>query len=342
MGIGEVTARAVLGAGLLCALATCKPEGLFNGIDAGSAGTGGTATSGSGSGGAVGSGGSGNGTGGSGSGTGGSVPGTGGAAGRGTSGTGGSAGPGGQSGTGGGIAGSGTGGIGTGGQGIGGGAVVRVLSIDFVGAMTTSAGGAGGVTVLPLAAMAATEVAGVQPVANWNSASGTMGSLLALTLADGTVTSAGVTWNSPPQGTNPGVWRLGYVDAPGDVRMMNGYLDPTLPTLPATITISGLPASMTVAGYDVYVYTSGDVSVGQSRGYAYSIGAATATVTQVGPSPTVFSGYTRASLGGAGNFVVFANIAGASFTLTATPGTGVPTRAPVNGIQIVSPAGGAI
>ena len=46
-----------------------------------------------------------------------------------------------------------------------------------------------------------------------------------------------------------------------------------------------------------------------------------------------------APAGGAGNYVVFRNLTSASFTLTATPGTGSPTRAPVNGLQIVAPTG---
>jgi hypothetical protein len=47
------------------------------------------------------------------------------------------------------------------------------------------------------------------------------------------------------------------------------------------------------------------------------------------------------SEGGSGNYVVFRNVTGTSFTLTATPGTttGNEHRAPVNGIQIVYPSG---
>jgi hypothetical protein len=36
---------------------------------------------------------------------------------------------------------------------------------------------------------------------------------------------------------------------------------------------------------------------------------------------------------------VFRNLNTATFTLTATPGTGTNMRAPVNGLQIVSPTG---
>ena len=46
-------------------------------------------------------------------------------------------------------------------------------------------------------AMGATETAGVKPAANWNGAANIMGTLANLRQADGTVTAATVTWNSP-------------------------------------------------------------------------------------------------------------------------------------------------
>jgi len=55
--------------------------------------------------------------------------------------------------------------------------------------------------------------------------------------------------------------------------------------------------------------------------------------------PATFTGYTLAPAGGAGNYVVFRNLTGASFTLTATPDSGSTKRAPVNGLQIVAPTG---
>jgi hypothetical protein len=122
--------------------------------------------------------------------------------------------------------------------------------------------------------------------------------------------------------------------------MMNGYLDPVHSSMPAVVTVSGLPASITAGGYDVYVYVLGDVGTGTStRTYRYAIGSTTFTVSQTGPVPTSFTGYTLAPNNGAGNYIVFRNLTAASFTLTATPGTGTNTRAPVNGMQIVSPTG---
>jgi hypothetical protein len=144
-------------------------------------------------------------------------------------------------------------------------------------------------------------------------------------------------------GMNPGEWTAGFTDMAGDTRMMNGYLDPVQAAVPAVVTVSGLPASITGGGYDVYVYMTGDLGTSTvTRTYNYAIGAATFAVTQTGPAPTSFTSYTLAPAGGAGNYVVFRNLTGAAFTLTATPGnpgTGSNMRAPVNGLQIVSPTG---
>lgn len=237
-----------------------------------------------------------------------------------------------------GTGGVGTGGVGTGVMGVGGAVGPRILSIDFVGGVPDAAGGVGGTTLTPIP-MAATEMAGVKMAANWNSASSFMGSLTALKLSDGTVTAAGVTWNSPPVTGSAGIYAVDLEDAPGNARMMNGYLDPTAIATPAAIVVSGLPTTITSGGYDVYVYTLGHLASG-TRTYNYTIGTTTFIVSQTGPSPTTVPAFVLAPNmnPGVGNYVIFRNITGASFTLTATPDTGTP-RAPVNGIQIVSPTG---
>jgi hypothetical protein len=213
------------------------------------------------------------------------------------------------------------------------------MSIDFIGGRTQM-GGTGGAMLVAAPAMAATEIAGVKPVARWNGAANITGTLASLLLADGTATSASVMWNSPSMGSNPGEWLVGFADMPGNTRMMNGYLDPVVASMPAVVTVSGLPASITAGGYDVYVYVTGDVGTStNTRIYSYAIGTTMFTVSQTGPSPTSFTSFTLAPAGGAGNYVVFRNLTTASFTLTATPGTGSATRAPVNGLQIVSPTG---
>jgi len=255
-----------------------------------------------------------------------------------------------------GTAGAQTGGETTGGAGGGGGSTgPRILSIDFIGGNVPAsaggsgsgtggqgggAGGAGGMVLTPLPRMDPQEVAGFKPASHWNGAGDYMGTLTALVLADGTTTVASVTWNSPRAANGRGIWWVGFTDAPGDVRMMNGYLDPhdaTNSELPATVTVANLPTSLTTGGYDVYVYMVGDIPSGTTRTYRYSIGAASFSVTQAGPQPTTFAGYKLAPAGGAGNYVVFRNLTATSFTLNATPPSG--GRAPVNGLQIVSPSG---
>ncbi len=233
--------------------------------------------------------------------------------------------------------GQGTGGTGIGGTGTGGATAPMIISIDFVGGDSAVDSGATGTVV-----MASSESAGVKPATHWNSAANKAGTLASLVLADGTTSPASVTWNSPvANGETSATGSLDWTDSPGDVRMMNGYLDPRATASPATITVSGLASPMS-GGYDVYVYCFEDMTWGDTRTSKYTIGSTTHTVKQTEPPlVTSFAGYTLAPEAGAGNYVVFTNVTGTSFTLTATPGTSLHStvRAPVNGIQIVYPSG---
>jgi hypothetical protein len=211
-----------------------------------------------------------------------------------------------------------------------------VLSIDFVGGTMAAGGGTG---IVPSTMMDPTEMAGVKPVAHWNSALGAMDSLTPLTLDDGTIAASTVTWSSPGMTGMVGVHRNRFVDAPGDVRMMAGYLDPGSPTASANITVSNLPAPFAASGYDVYVYVTGDVPSGTTRMYKYVAGGSTMTVTQVGSASPSFTGFVLAPDGGSGNYIVFRRLSGSSFVLLAGPGAGAQIRSPVDGIQIVSPPG---
>ena len=136
----------------------------------------------------------------------------------------------------------------------------------------------------------------------------------------------------------------------GDAHMMNGFLE-AQDTTSLTVAVT-LPSSMSGV-YDVYVYCYGNIDV-STRTYRYTIGSTTHDVSQTGHSVTLFSALGGHSLAPApggpdggpttGTYVLFQNVTGPSFTLTATPltSTALPTpilRAPVNGIQIVYPAG---
>jgi hypothetical protein len=87
-----------------------------------------------------------------------------------------------------------------------------------------------------------------------------------------------------------------------------------------------------------------------TRTYQYAIQDGTTLTTksviQTGPSVTTFPGHSPAPAPGGtgqGTYVLFQNLTGATFTLTATAAasTSVPValRAPVNGFQIVYPSG---
>jgi len=241
----------------------------------------------------------------------------------------------------GGVASGGAGGGGKGGAagGAGGTAVVqRIISIDFVG------GKVSGGTVTP-APMAATEKAGVKAATHWNEASGasSTAALTPLVQSDGTsLTGSGVTWSSPGDpnnlSNNPGVFSVGFTDAAGDTRMMNGYLDPSSTSTPAaTVTVSGLTGT-----YDVYVYFMASLQSGVTRTHKVAIGSNSVTVSQTGPTGTTFPGFTQVTAtGGTGNYYVFKQVTGATFTLTSTAATASDSimRAPLNGLQIVWPSG---
>jgi hypothetical protein len=211
-----------------------------------------------------------------------------------------------------------------------------IISIDFVGGIPPIEGATHTV------AMAAGETAGVKPATHWNSAATNVGTLSSLVLADGTASSASANWNVPlPSGQPRVTFSLYWTDAPGNVRMMNGFLDPVAIASPATINVAGLPSPMS-AGYDVYVYCYGNMTTAATRPSRYTIGSTTHNTIQTGPMATTFGGYVLAPEGGAGNYIVFRNVTGTGFTLTAQPMTGSTDqmfRAPVNGIQIVYPAG---
>jgi hypothetical protein len=216
-----------------------------------------------------------------------------------------------------------------------------IISIDFVGGSPSSGSPPSGTVV-----MGAGESAGVKPATHWNSAPGDKDTLSSLVAASGSTTTASATWNVDEIDSQTDTWSNFFTDAPGDTRMMNGYLDPRAVNYNATISVTGLPNPVS-SGYDVYVYFYSYMSGVETRLYQYSIGATTYSVTQTGPSTTSTCPAYRLASGadagaaGEGNYVVFHNLNGDHFTLTALPAqnSSGQQRAPVNGIQIVYPSG---
>jgi hypothetical protein len=230
-------------------------------------------------------------------------------------------------------------GAGTGSAGSGGSPALRIISVDFVG-------GRPGAMSVP---MSADEIAGAKPASNWNSAPGGMGTLAPLVFSDGVASGASLAWSPPMEVGDTGTWTVGYTDMPGDVRMMNGFLGPPSAAIPAAgvtlLTVSDLPASMASGSYDVYVYVLGSPSA--MRTYQYAIGNTAFTVVQdmgmgTPPQPATPYPYVLAPDGGMGNHIIFRGVTGSSFALTVKPAAGATRaapRAPVNGLQIVSPSG---
>jgi hypothetical protein len=189
---------------------------------------------------------------------------------------------------------------------------------DSIGISFTGGNNAGAPT-----AMLPTDVAGALQQANWNNANGTSGTLSGLVNEGGIATSATATWHAD------GTWGSGTGTSNGNFKLYNGYLDAT-GTSPTTVTVSGLAAAGITGRYAVYVYFTGD-AVGQNRTGNYTIGG----TTEFALDNTGFTGtYVQSTAGNPnGNYLVFDNITGDSFTLTATP---VNFRSPVNGIQIAA------
>jgi hypothetical protein len=179
------------------------------------------------------------------------------------------------------------------------------------------------------AVMAASESAGVVPQVRWNNAPGAVRTApLALVDSSGASTTASATW------TANGGWMLPIADAPGNARLMLGYLD-TSSTSVTSVAVTGLRQG----SYDVYVYVDGD-NKSYTRSATYRIsgpGQPEISIGATDPPATNFSGTFVQASGSDGNYVKF-TVTGDSFTLTATAGAataGASLRAPVNAIQIV-------
>jgi hypothetical protein len=172
------------------------------------------------------------------------------------------------------------------------------------------------------------ESAGVVEATHWNNAAGGSASAaMALVSETGGATNAKLTWAAA------GTWKTSVADAPGNQRMMSGYLD-TTSTSSSTVTVGGLSR----AAYDVYVYVDGD-NHGYARTSSYTIsgsGITSRAMTLTDAANATFAGTFAAANNSKGNYLKF-TVTGSGFTLTATPvSSGNSTlRAPINAIQIV-------
>src|SRR5215469_7272493 len=163
--------------------------------------------------------------------------------------------------------------------------------------------------------------------ADWNNLSGNSGSASNVVNSSGQMTGIALTWSSTD------AWQA-LIGAPAtqDAQLMNGYLDNTV-----QISATGI----NYGTYDVVVYFNGDTP-SQDRVSQFQLGS-TSIFAQDNSS---FCGKyiqvpstSNADLGTAtpaGNYVIFYNVSGSSFTLDAIPGSTLGTqRAVVNAMEIV-------
>src|SRR6185295_6078012 len=173
------------------------------------------------------------------------------------------------------------------------------LGVNFVG------GGPNG-TPLP---MATTELAGVIPYQNWSNAAGAVESQIVPT-SDGAATFINVDYSSSA------TFSTGIADAPGNSRLMKGYLN-TTNTSTTTVAFTNLPAAGSPGpfGYataDVFVYFDGsNRSAVRTGNYQLATGSQPVrTIAAKDAAGTQFSGtFVPVTVsGGTGNVVRFSKV----------------------------------
>jgi len=160
-------------------------------------------------------------------------------------------------------------------------------------------------------ALAAGEVAGAVPVANWNNSPVMLpaggGAItygpLALNFDDGTPSGATAGLSS----TNGWKYDNGYTGSPDAKMMAGGSLFDTNDN--AVLTLSNVPFAV----YDVYVY--GSVQGGAANTPRVGLTAANGSWSIQWTQDTSFSGLDDATTDGAGNYVSFRGVSGGTLTL---------------------------
>ncbi len=188
--------------------------------------------------------------------------------------------------------------------------------------------------------LAASDVAGVVPAANWNNLLLNTGSSGSLVYSDGSAAAGvSVTWSSP------NTWRSGGNNAfpVGPDRILtSGYLDTgNTAENGISITVGSLAPGFTSSGYNVYVYFVSDS--GADRGGGYTINDGLVNILKYGstmasPSSFIEDPGTDVDNSIDGTYLAFLGLTGGSFTLTSDATLTTPNgfRAPINAIQIVA------
>jgi len=203
------------------------------------------------------------------------------------------------------------------------------------------------------AVMGTSEVAGHPNVAQsyWNTAQGASGTLTGLSKHDGKNSGAEVHWIA-----GDGTYSTAVTDAPGNNRMMKGYIDNFDNDGTNTfVTVSNVPAAW--LEYDLYVYFDGNngttwrkaaFEVTDSDGVSRSDDGEDSESCDFHkakvnyqfqhpwPGGTSNQDFVYGPNNDEGNYVRLSGFTGRHFTLEAWPSGGNSLRAPVNGIQIVA------
>jgi len=185
-----------------------------------------------------------------------------------------------------------------------------IIGVNFVGRADYSFGN-----------LAATEVAGAIPQANWNNALGGCGSLAGALGHTGAATAVGLAWTADH----------GYLaavpDTTPDNRLMRGHLAP-LGTGPIRVEVAGLGPTFD-GPYDVLVYFDAGENAADVI-MTFEVGSLSLTGTDL--AGTDFDGAFAEDAGAGGNYVRVFGLSGDAFTLEVGGTSG--GSAAVNALQI--------
>jgi hypothetical protein len=179
-----------------------------------------------------------------------------------------------------------------------------------------------------------TGAAGLAGTANWNNLDGNTGGPASLIMdvnSTAVPSTATITWNSNNTWASTGNGEENNTaSAVNDRNLMTGYLDTTDATV-TEIKVSGLDPVFS-DGYNIAIYIQGGVN---GRGGQYTVTTENRVSTLNLVQEAAFDGtYVPGGQPG-GNFIVLEKFDAPEFTITATPLTGSPARAPINAIEIV-------
>ena len=179
-----------------------------------------------------------------------------------------------------------------------------------------------------------TGAAGLAGTVNWNNLEGAAGTDVPVFLDAASVSTpstATVSWVSANTWASTGRSQENNTAPEGNDRnLMTGYLDTTAESVSA-VAVENLD-DVFADGYNIAVYIQGGAT---GRGGQYTVTTQSKVSTLNLVTDAAFDGTFIPGGEPGGNYLVFSGFTDPDFTLTATPTTGSPERAPINGLEIV-------